>query len=81
MGMSITVSVVEELGAESFVHGTNAQGDRFVVRAEARTHPSVGGVIKASVTDSLHIHVFDKSTGLRLDSSAAVPADAVSFGK
>ncbi len=79
-GMPITVSVVEELGAESFVHGNNAAGERFIIRAEARTHPSVGGVIHASVTDAQHIHVFDKASGDRLKSSPAVPADALKLG-
>jgi len=80
-GMPIIVSVVEELGAESFVHGTDEQGDRFIIRAEARTHPTVGATIRASVTDPQHIHVFDKSTGLRLATSGAVPADAPSLLK
>jgi multiple sugar transport system ATP-binding protein len=80
-GMPINVSVVEELGAESFVHGTDEQGDRFIIRAEARVHPTAGAVIRASVTDPEHIHVFDKSTGLRLATSGAVPADAPSLLK
>ena len=76
-GIPVTVDLVEELGADSFVHGHAPDGGRLVIRTEARVHPSAGATIHATVTDADHVHVFNPSTGERLQSSAEVPADAV----
>ena len=75
-GLPVTVDVVEELGAESFVHGHTADGTRIIIRADARVHPTTGATIRATA-DKNHVHVFDPATGLRLESSGAVAADAV----
>jgi multiple sugar transport system ATP-binding protein len=76
VGVPVTVDLVEELGADSFVHGHGPDGDRMVIRTEAHVHPTAGATVRASVTDDKHIHVFNPDTGLRLRSSDAVPADA-----
>ena len=76
-GIPVTVDLVEELGADSFVHGHAPDGGRLVIRTEARVHPTAGATIHATVTDADHVHVFNPSTGERLQSSAEVPADAV----
>ena len=76
-GIPVTVDLVEELGADSFVHGHGPDGDRMVIRTEARVHPTAGATVHAMVTDSDHVHVFNPDTGERLRSSAEVPADSV----
>ena len=72
----VTIDLVEELGADSFVHGHTPDGDRLVIRADARIHPSPGSVVHAMPTDADHCHIFDPTSGLRLKASRAVPADA-----
>ncbi|HET8590343.1 MAG TPA: sn-glycerol-3-phosphate ABC transporter ATP-binding protein UgpC [Nakamurella sp.] len=76
-GIPVTVDLVEELGADSYVHGHGPDGGRLVIRTEARVHPTAGATIHATVTDSDHIHVFNAETGERLRSSAEVPANSV----
>jgi multiple sugar transport system ATP-binding protein len=75
-GVPVTIDLVEELGADSFVHGHTPDGDRLVIRADARIHPSQGSVVHAMPTDADHCHIFDPTSGLRLKASRAVPADA-----
>jgi len=75
-GVPVTIDLVEELGADSFVHGHTPDGDRLVIRADARIHPSPGSVVHAMPTDADHCHIFDPTSGLRLKASRAVPADA-----
>src|SRR6478735_2447149 len=75
-GVPVTIDLVEELGADSFVHGHSPDGDRLVIRADARIHPSPGSVVHAMPTDADHCHIFDPTSGLRLKASRAVPADA-----
>ena len=71
-GMPVTVDLVEELGADAFVHGHSSDGDRMVIRADARIQLSQGATIRATVSDNQHIHLFDPTTGERLKSSEAV---------
>ena len=75
-GVDVTVDLVEELGADSYVHGHGPDGKRMVIRADARVHPSPGATVRANVTDNQHVHLFDPTTGERLRASAAVPADS-----
>ncbi|AZI58975.1 sn-glycerol-3-phosphate ABC transporter ATP-binding protein UgpC [Nakamurella antarctica] len=65
-GLSIVVDVVEELGAESFVHGHDANGGRIVARTEARVSVNAGSTIHATVTNPEHIHLFHPESGVRL---------------
>ncbi|MEO5834356.1 MAG: sn-glycerol-3-phosphate ABC transporter ATP-binding protein UgpC [Nakamurella sp.] len=69
-GMPVIVDLVEELGADAFVHGHNPDGDRMVVRADARVHLTSGSTVKAHVTDLENIHVFHPETGERLGAAA-----------
>ena len=75
-GLPVTVDLVEELGADSFVHGHGPDGARIVFRADARVHPSPGATVRATVLDDQHVHLFDPTTGDRMASSGAVTADA-----
>jgi multiple sugar transport system ATP-binding protein len=65
-GMPVTVDLVEELGADAYVHAHTADGDRVVIRADARISLHGGSVVKAHVTDLNNVHAFHPETGERL---------------
>jgi len=75
-GLPVSIDIVEELGADSFVHGHTADGGRMVIRTDARIHPQQGSQVKITVTDNQHMHLFDPNTGERFKASAAVAADS-----
>ena len=67
-GLPITVTVVEELGADGFVYGTcDVEGtpSNVIVRVNARDSVHKGDVIYVT-TDPKDVHVFDTETGARL---------------
>src|SRR5690242_16963022 len=67
-GLPVTVTVVEELGADSFVYGTcDVEGtpSNVIVRISGRHHPAKGETLYVT-TDPHHVHVFDTETGERL---------------
>ncbi|MBF4163590.1 ABC transporter ATP-binding protein [Nocardioides acrostichi] len=67
-GLPITVTVVEELGADSFVYGScDVEGapSNVIVRVAGRHHPAKGEVMHVT-TDPANVHVFDTETGERL---------------
>ena len=66
----MTVELVEELGADALVHGAVKIGDasqRFVVRVDGRTPPTLGQHVKVAVRDDTEIHLFHPETGERLE--------------
>jgi multiple sugar transport system ATP-binding protein len=66
-GFVLTVELVEELGADAYVHGRLAEGgDRIVVRVDGRTPPRLGDSVRVSLRDASEIHLFDPESGLRL---------------
>ena len=76
-GVPLKVSVVEDLGADAFVHGTiqagkatggpadSTPGGNVVVRVQGRNAYHRNDTIMVS-TDPHHVHVFDTDTGERL---------------
>jgi multiple sugar transport system ATP-binding protein len=67
-GLPVTVTVVEELGADAFLYGTcDVEGTpgQVVVRIEARRDVQKGSTVYVT-TDPNHVHVFDTQTGARL---------------
>jgi multiple sugar transport system ATP-binding protein len=67
-GLPIDVTVVEELGADSFVYGTSEVAgtpSSIVVRVGGRDTVRKGDVIHVT-TDPHQVHVFDTDTGERL---------------
>src|SRR3954454_8850855 len=67
-GLPITVTVVEELGADGFVYGTcDVEGTpgNVIVRVNARDTVHKGDVIYVT-TDPKDVHVFDTESGARL---------------
>jgi multiple sugar transport system ATP-binding protein len=75
-GLPVTIDLVEELGADSFVHGHTPDGGRLVIRTDARVHPQSGSTVRATVTDNQHMHLFDPNSGQRFKHSSAVAADS-----
>ncbi|GAB3578718.1 sn-glycerol-3-phosphate ABC transporter ATP-binding protein UgpC [Amycolatopsis endophytica] len=67
----LTVELVEELGADAYIHGGVKIGDRverFVVRAEGRRPPQLGETVQIAVGESEEVHAFNPETGERLPS-------------
>jgi multiple sugar transport system ATP-binding protein len=67
-GLPMEVVMVEELGADSFVHGTaEVDGDTqlLIVRAGTRGTVHKGDVVRVA-PDPAGVHVFDTETGARL---------------
>jgi multiple sugar transport system ATP-binding protein len=67
---TLTVALVEELGADAYVYGEvagDAPEDKpWVVRCEGRVAPHIGDRVGVAVHGS-DAHVFDRRTGLRLN--------------
>lgn len=67
-GLPVRVTVVEELGADSFVYGTSeVEGvpSSVIIRMAGRQHPQKGETLYVT-TDPEHVHVFDTDSGERL---------------
>jgi len=67
-GLSVTVDLVEELGADGYLYGHAEVGGspvEVVARVDGRSHPEAGEVVIASpVLD--HVHLFDNASGARI---------------
>jgi multiple sugar transport system ATP-binding protein len=67
-GLPVEVLLVEELGADSYVHGfVEIEGERalLIVRADERGSVHKGDVVHA-LPETSRVHVFDPETGARL---------------
>jgi multiple sugar transport system ATP-binding protein len=67
-GLPVSVTVVEELGADSFVYGTSGvEGTpaNVIIRVSGRNTMHKGEVLHVT-TDPHHVHVFDTESGERL---------------
>ena len=67
-GLPVKVTVVEELGADSFVYGSSdVEGtpNNLTIRISARGTVHKGDVLHLT-TDPASVHVFDTETGERL---------------
>ncbi|MBA8826626.1 multiple sugar transport system ATP-binding protein [Saccharopolyspora lacisalsi] len=65
--LSMTVELVEELGADALVHGsTDSSPERFVVRVDGRTPPRLGDEIAVTLRSTEEVHLFHPETGYRL---------------
>ena len=68
--LPLTVTLVEELGADAYVYGTldgDAAADKpWVLRCDSRTVPKIGAHVRITVNSSA-AHVFNPTTGVRLD--------------
>jgi multiple sugar transport system ATP-binding protein len=67
-GLPVTVSVVEELGADAYVYGTctiDGKDEQVVLRVDGRVGHRKGETLWVT-TQPDHVHVFDTTTGARL---------------
>jgi multiple sugar transport system ATP-binding protein len=67
-GLPVTVSVIEELGADGYVYGTSdvaGTPSNVIVRVPSRDAARKGDALHLT-TDPAHVHVFDAETGERL---------------
>ncbi|ASO18011.1 ABC transporter ATP-binding protein [Actinoalloteichus hoggarensis] len=67
-GITLTVDLVEELGADAYVYGTTTADtpERFIVRVDSRTPPTIGQQVTATLTTPDHTHLFHPTTGNRI---------------
>lgn len=68
-GLPVKVTVVEELGSDSYVYGTSdVEGvpSTLIVRVSSKDHVSKGDTIYVT-TDPEDVHVFDTESGLRVN--------------
>ncbi|NYI75922.1 ABC transporter ATP-binding protein [Nocardioides panzhihuensis] len=67
-GLPVKVTVVEELGSDSFIYGTSdVEGvpSTLIVRVSSKDHVSKGDTLYVT-TDPEDVHVFDTESGLRV---------------
>ena len=68
-GLSVTVEVVEELGADAYIYGstTEADGDvkPIIARVDGRKPPEKGAVVNLTPRSG-HVHVFNADSGQRI---------------
>jgi multiple sugar transport system ATP-binding protein len=67
-GLPVTVTVVEELGADSYVYGNcDVEGTpgNIIIRTSGRAHPHRNETLFVT-TDPKHVHAFDTESGERL---------------
>jgi multiple sugar transport system ATP-binding protein len=75
--LSLTVALVEELGADAYVYGTldgDPPGERsWVVRCTGHASPRIGDRVGVTI-DGGEAHLFDQQTGLRVTAAEPIPA-------
>ncbi|MGN0102415.1 MAG: ABC transporter ATP-binding protein [Dietzia sp.] len=64
-GLAVTVDLVEELGADSYLHCSTADGHPVVYRAESGDHPGKGDTLYLEALDG-EVRFFDVESGARL---------------
>jgi len=68
-GLTVTVEVVEELGADAYIYGSTTQtaGEikPIIARVDGRRPPEKGAVVNLSPRVG-HMHVFNADTGQRI---------------
>ncbi|MGW5387344.1 ABC transporter ATP-binding protein [Nocardia sp. NPDC003963] len=68
-GFAVTVELVEELGADAYVHGTvlgPSGAHRVNVRVDGRTPPRIGQTVRVGLRSHEEVHLFHPDTGARL---------------
>ncbi|WP_410622054.1 ABC transporter ATP-binding protein [Amycolatopsis sp. cmx-8-4] len=64
-GFELVVELVEELGADAYLHG-KVGDDRFVVRVDGRRPPRMGDNVRVALRGEGETHAFNPETTLRL---------------
>jgi multiple sugar transport system ATP-binding protein len=68
-GLTLTVELVEELGADALLHGTigiGSSNERFVVRTDRHSLPRIGEKVTVAIRDPSEVRLFHPETGKRL---------------
>ena len=66
-GFPVTVSVIEELGADAYLFGQlDGEDDEVVARVDGRDHPRAGEKVHLRIRDGAEVHAFHPKTGERL---------------
>ncbi|HWC84566.1 MAG TPA: sn-glycerol-3-phosphate ABC transporter ATP-binding protein UgpC [Pseudonocardiaceae bacterium] len=68
-GAKLTVELVEELGADAYVHGSISvagSAQRLVVRVDGRQPPRIGEVVTITIDRANEVHSFSTASDLRL---------------
>jgi multiple sugar transport system ATP-binding protein len=68
-GFELIVELVEELGADAYVHGvvgSGADARRVVVRVDGRTPPRLGEKVRVALRDHGEVHAFHPKTTERI---------------
>jgi multiple sugar transport system ATP-binding protein len=68
--MSMTVELVEELGADAYVYGDvpiGGEHHRFIVRVDGRQPPPLASTVRVAVKHTNELHLFHPETGLRVE--------------
>ena len=77
-GISVEIQVIEELGADAFLYGnTTIEGKKIdiIARVDAKKHPMAGETVNLIPQGGI-THLFDITSGLRLNNDAAAKAVA-----
>ena len=75
-GISVEIQVIEELGADAFLYGnTTIEGKKIdiIARVDAKNHPMAGETVNLIPQGGI-THLFDITSGLRLNNDAAAKA-------
>jgi multiple sugar transport system ATP-binding protein len=77
-GISVEIQVIEELGADAFLYGnTTIEGKKIdiIARVDAKNHPMAGETVNLIPQGGI-THLFDITSGLRLNNDPAAKAVA-----
>ena len=77
-GIAVEIQVIEELGADAFLYGnTTIEGKKIdiIARVDAKNHPNAGETVHLIPQGGI-THLFDITSGLRLNNDVAVAAKA-----
>ena len=66
-GFPVTVSLVEELGADAYLFASiEGEDEEVVARVDGKHHPRAGERVRLQVRDGAEVHAFHPETGERL---------------
>jgi len=65
----VIVELVEELGADAYIHGRmdiEDRSERVILRVDGRTPPRIGETLGVAIDNASEVHVFNPETGERI---------------
>jgi multiple sugar transport system ATP-binding protein len=66
-GLAVQVDLIEELGADAYIHGrVTGDDDSIIVARTDGRHPPIKGTVIHLSPRADHVHLFDTTTGARL---------------